>query len=93
MGPPLFMLIAYPSSSWNTSKPKAAPAASRKRTVLYFHWITKEPMMRHTQVKGKRKSKLAMRSEVHSLYFIRDGRQIVEKQEGNSLGGLRHPSI
>ena len=31
------MLVAYPSSTWNSGK--SSPATSKKRTVLYFHWL------------------------------------------------------
>ena len=61
MGPPLFMLIAYPSSSWNSNKTKAN--SSKKRTVLYFHWISKKPKKSQVALKSKWRSRLAVNSE------------------------------
>ena len=55
------MLIAYPSSSWNSNKTKAN--SSKKRTVLYFHWISKKPKKSQVALKSKWRSRLAVNSE------------------------------
>ena len=61
MGPPLFMLIAYPSSSWNTKNTKST--SSKKRTVMYFHWISKKPKKCPIPPKSKWRSKLTVNGE------------------------------
>ena len=61
MGPPLFMLIAYPSSSWNAKN--AMAKSCKKRTVLYFHWISKKPRKSPITPKSKWRSKFASNSE------------------------------
>jgi hypothetical protein len=54
MGPPLFMLVAYQSSTWTTGK--SGPI--KKRTVLYFHWITTKKNKRATSPSKKKKNKI-----------------------------------
>ena len=61
MGPPLFMLIAYPSLSWSSNKTKVN--SSKKRTVLYFHWISKTTKKSQVTLKSKWRGKLAANSE------------------------------
>ena len=55
------MLIAYPSSSWNSKNTRAN--SIKKRTVLYFHWISKKPKKSQITSKSKWRSKLAVNSE------------------------------